>query len=97
MKFPFLIGAALIAVLSAAPVQAQTQCGHYSVVSKHLKEEYKEVVFARGATPQGMMVEFYASPKGSFTVLVVRGDGLACLVAAGEELDVQPVPQEPTL
>lgn len=72
-----------IAVCIAAPVVAQT-CGDRADVVAYLAEEWQESRQSIGLASDGMVVEVFASESGSWTILVIRPDGMTCLAASGE-------------
>ncbi|SCA55409.1 conserved exported hypothetical protein [Candidatus Terasakiella magnetica] len=75
----------LITVMSFAfPVAAQNLCGERVDIIDTLKERYREVPVSMGLAGNGGVVEIFASNKGSWTILVTRPTGVACVVSAGE-------------
>jgi hypothetical protein len=66
------------------PAGADTPCHHRSDVVTRLSIQYGEQPVARGLSAAGQMVEVFASPSGTFTIVVTRHDGLSCLIAAGK-------------
>ena len=77
-----LLAAARAAV--AGPARAQAVCGARAEIADRLAGAFAEVPVARGLSADGRMVEVFASPEGSWTLVVTRPDGRACLAAAGE-------------
>src|SRR5882724_10723177 len=68
-------------IIAAAPVGAHAAgpCYPRDAIRTHLAERY-------GERPAGQLVELLVRPDGaSWTILVIRPDGLACPVAAGED------------
>lgn len=83
--------AMLVAVLvTAAP--AAIQCGPHDRMIHVLGTKYREAVKADGTVSRERIMEIFVSGSGSWTVLVTDTDGLACIVAAGE--DWQDVPHD---
>lgn len=87
--------------LLAVPAQAQPACGIYNEVVKDISgPKYGERRVAQGQTKLGaeggkIVVEVFAAPRGkTFTILLVRPDGLACIIAAGDKLQTYPLPVE---
>ena len=69
----------------ASPAAAQPQCTFHDKALKHLAERYQETPVAAGMTNSGVLVEVLAtSDGGTWSIIVTRPDGWACLVAAGE-------------
>ena len=91
-----LLVSAALAAAAAAPAQAQSRnCGPHGAVTAHLAERFSESRQMIGLGANNQIVEVYASPEsGSWTILVSRPDGLACIVAAGEnfEMTQDPLP-----
>jgi hypothetical protein len=77
-----LLAAALAAV--ALPARAQAVCGERAELVRRLAAEFAEVPVGRGLSADGRMVEVFASPEGSWTLVATRPDGQTCLAAAGE-------------
>lgn len=69
----------------ASDAQAQTPCAPRDQVIAQLEDEYGETRRGVGLQNRGAVVEVYASDAtGTWSILVTRPDGVACLVAAGE-------------
>jgi len=80
---------AFVALILASPASAQVAtiqvpCGPYDVIHNQLSGKYQEAPSGRGLTQEGLMVEFWQSPSGNFSVLVVNPEGMACMVSSGE-------------
>jgi hypothetical protein len=78
----------LTAILFAAPLAtspaAALQCGQSDAVTITLAERYGEIRHALGLAQNGVVMELYAAPSGSWTITITRPDGMTCLVAAGD-------------
>ncbi|GGF71134.1 hypothetical protein GCM10011332_26410 [Terasakiella brassicae] len=73
------------AVMSFAfPSVAQSLCGERVDIIDALKERYHEVPVSMGLAGNGGVVEIFASNKGSWTIIVTKPTGVACVVSAGE-------------
>jgi len=102
MKGPlFAITAASFALgLTGAPAFAgQPICGAHDDVVSGLEKKYSETPTARGLATAGLMIEVFASPEGTFTIVATRPDGTSCLLAAGEawhKLATVSAPSEPS-
>lgn len=89
-------------ILAASPAYAQAPaCGAYDQIVKQIgAPKYGERKVARGETKIGaeggkIALEVFASPKGkTFTIILIRPDGLACIIAAGDNLKTFPLPVE---
>ncbi len=80
----------LLAALSMAfPAYAQEQpkCGPYDQIEASLAAEFRETKVQQGVTEDGKyMLAIFASPNGeTWTALMVRADGVACLAASGRD------------
>ena len=98
-----LVLAAAAAVLTCSAASAQVPCGSYDQIVKSISAaKYGERRIATGETSiggegQNVGVEIYAAPLGkTFTVLLVRPDGLACIISAGSNLRTFPLPEPGT-
>ncbi len=73
------------ALLLASPALAQQgPCGPVDVVLKSLHDEAKEVPAGVGRDVRGVMAMMTPSPDGSYSMLVIRPDGIACVLSTGE-------------
>lgn len=86
----------LAIVLTMLPsfVQAQAMCGEYKTVKKSLKGTYNEERTQMGLASNGAVIEVLSSHDGSFTIILVRPNGLACVMAAGEAWENFPLPPQ---
>jgi len=80
-----LIALSLAAAVASTPASAASPCYPRDAIHAHLAERYGERPIGIGVTA-GQLVELLTRPDGaSWTILVIRPDGLACPVAAGED------------
>ncbi len=85
--------AALVAAFSwALPAAAQTPCGERGFIVKKLADDYSERAVARGLANTGAVFELFASPAGTWTLVVTTPAGLTCMVAAGARWQTLPGP-----
>lgn len=96
-----LLQAALAFVLSSVPVQAQAICSRYDkfiemIVKSPLNErKIAEALPSLGEDSNSVKMEVWAAPKGkTYTILLVRSDGIACLIGTGKDLKTYPLPVE---
>ncbi len=80
----------LAAILFAPAAAAKPVCGSHQSVSEKLKKSYTEAPISMGVTSAGAIVEVFASPKGSWTLVVTRPNGMSCLIAAGQDWETLP-------
>ena len=85
------VGAIVIALALVAPAAAQTLCtNERTAVIEQLKLRYQEAPTAMGLASDGSVLEVLAAKSGSWTILVTRPSGLACVVAAGDSWETFP-------
>lgn len=71
------------AILAAYLMAQAPRCAPTGVIEQELASKYGESIVAAGIVPGARMFTL-ANPKtGSFTVLLVRPDGLSCLLMGG--------------
>lgn len=99
-----LIALAVIWALSASSAVAQANCLPRVDLAAALRSKYGESVTGEGLTRiQGgvpAVLQIWSSPEsGTFTVVIVRASGLACVMAVGENwMVMEPLvsPDDPT-
>lgn len=76
----------------AAPADAQLLlCGDRAVLTNQLENEHSETQRGVGLTADGRLLEVFASPAGTWTLLLTRPDGHTCVIGHGEHWQVTPV------
>lgn len=88
------VAATLFAVTPNAEAETRQACADRAKVIERLSEKYGETLQSMGLQRNSGLVEIYASPEtGTWTILVSRPDGKACLLAAGQmwEADAAPL------
>jgi len=82
-----LIGAMLTGAAVAVPSAAQpANCNQRVEIVRHLATVYAEAPVALGTASNGGVVELFISKDGrSWTLIVTAPDGVACMIAAGED------------
>jgi len=94
-----VFGASLLALAVLLGAKAATAagptapvCASYEAISKQLEKKYTEVPVGRGLVDGNKLMQLFASADGAtWTVVVVRADGVSCIAAAGEHWqDVAP-------
>ena len=82
-----VIGGLLLAFVSAftdARAAAAMLCGPRKDVAEDLAQDHGEFPVSWGLIGNSHLIEVFVSPAGDFTIIVTRPDGLACIMAAGE-------------
>ena len=64
--------------------QAQAVCGEHSDVVSKLKKGHSEDPVSIGLASNGAVIEVFASPSGTFTIVMTMPNGTSCLMMAGE-------------
>lgn len=75
---------AMCILFMSASVSLAGECVPYPEAEALLKNKYKEVPRFLGISQNGYLVQLYVSEKGTFSVLLITPQGLACMVDAGE-------------
>lgn len=84
----------LIAGTPAAEAEGRPACAERTELVQKLKDRFGETLRSVGLHQTDGVVEVYSSDStGTWTILVTRPDGIACLLAAGQmwEQDVAPL------
>jgi hypothetical protein len=71
-------------LLSPATAHAQSMCGPLDEVQRALLAEFGERPVSIGETARLVIVTFANAGTGTFTIIAVRPDGLACHLASGQ-------------
>lgn len=81
----------LLLPFTAGPLSAQAACAERASVVQRLADIYGETLQGMGLNQNNTVLEVYASEEtGTWTILVTRPDGIACLIAAGTMWDGRP-------
>ncbi len=83
----------LAAILLAPATAAQPVCGSHQSIAEKLKKSYTETPTSMGVTTGGGIVEVYALPEGSWTLVMTQPNGMSCLIAAGQAWETLPQPK----
>lgn len=97
---PRLVGmAALVYVLFVGAAWGQQgPCGPRDDMLGALSKEFREVPVWRGLSSQGVMIEITAASGGTWTIIITKPGGPACLAIHGEgsEFTPRPMPGRPS-
>jgi hypothetical protein len=83
------IPAFLFLLVTAQTAQAATACAEYGDMKQVLDGKYQEKLSAFGLSKQQDKVEIYVSKAGTFTILATRADGVSCIVAVGDNWELE--------
>jgi len=94
----------LLAVGSAQAMDAydpeseaiKQDCMAYADLTSYLASAFGEVRSGNGELENGSSMELFVSPSGSWTMIELRGDGLGCVHASGNQLKLE-MPKRPAL
>ena len=70
--------------------QAQMVCGKRSDMVAGLEKNYSEAPVSIGLASNGSVIEIFASPKQTWTIVMTRPDGQSCVLMAGESWEDLP-------
>lgn len=98
-RLAFMASALGLFVLSlmaiAERAQAQMLCQRADVLLPRLTEKFREVDIGGAAMGEKMVLRFFVSPGGkTYTIVMVNTAGLACILAAGRDIDLAPIPAD---
>jgi hypothetical protein len=65
-------------------VQPQMPCMPRAILEKQIKSQYGESVVGAGLTPVGVLYVTANPVTGTFTVVMRKDDGTACIVGGGK-------------
>ncbi len=74
----------------SSSAQAQALCGERDAIVASLEKTYSEAPVSMGLGSNGAIIEVFASPLGTFTIILTRPNGLTCVMAVGESWEDLP-------
>lgn len=80
-----LLAAALLPFSGSAAQSQQAFCGERTAVLAHLEQRFHEQRTAFGVTADGRLLEVFAGPTGSWTILITAPGGPTCMVRSGSD------------
>ena len=92
-KTAILIALIVGSFLLSPAALAQPVCGQHNSVSDNLKKSYSEAPVSMGLTPDGGVLEVFASKEGSWSMVVTQPSGISCLIAVGQSWENLPKPE----
>ena len=86
-----ILAAVALTLASSGLAQAGTpRCAPHADMLSVLAKQYGEAPQAIGIVNGNHVVEVLSSKAGTFTILVTRPDGMACILAAGQDFEEVP-------
>jgi len=68
----------------------EVQCANHNQMIGLLSKKYSENPVAMGTVNSDRFMQLFVSAKGTWTILVTKTDGQACIVAAGNNWEKLP-------
>lgn len=85
-----LVALVIASWLAAPTALAQSVCSSHKMVAENLQKGYAETPVSMGVTVGGAVIEVFASPDGSWTLVITQPNGVTCLIAAGKDWETLP-------
>ena len=76
--------------ISASPAEAQLACGDRGTVVASLHKKFSETPVSIGLASNGTVIEVFASPQGTWTIVMTKPDGESCVLMAGDNWEDLP-------
>jgi len=83
-------------IVLSGDAQAQMLCGQRASIIDGLNKKYKEQPNAFGISGDKTLVELFTSESGSWTMLMTRPGGVACIMAVGQSWEQFPATSKMT-
>jgi hypothetical protein len=90
MKLVFAAAAAFAGALVTNASAVEVQCAKHNQMVGLLSKKYSESPVAMGTVNDDRFMQLFVSRKGSWTILVTKTDGEACIIAAGQNWEKLP-------
>lgn len=88
LKIPMAAIALVTCVLPASTIaEPGTSCADRAQMQQFLTRTFRERQVGHGMVDAKMIMEIYVSDSGTWTVMVTNTDGIACIIATGDEWD----------
>ena len=79
-----VLSAAMAVGFGAAASAVEIQCAKHQQMVGLLTKKFSEAPLAMGTVNQDRFMQLFVSKAGSWTIIVTKADGEACILAAGE-------------
>ena len=73
------------AALTGGSATAQMACSDHATATGSLTQQYQETKKGMGLTPSGHLIEVFAGEAGTWTILLVTPEGVACNLTSGKD------------
>src|SRR5687767_3316088 len=91
MKLPLTAALAALACVATTSANALAiQSAKHNQMVGLLSKKYSENPVAMGTVNEDRFMQLFVSARGSWTILVTKTDGEACIVAAGQNWEKLP-------
>ena len=90
-SFKFAAVLAAVTLFSSVGVASAAPCGSHDAVAKALTTKYKEARRIMGVVNAKAVMEIFMSPQGTWTVVVTDTNGVACIIATGQDWQEVPI------
>ena len=97
-KSRFTLRAGLLVAMTAAfaattvtESRAEPMCGDRAMLIRALSDRYHEAPKSMGLSADGSIVEVLSSIAGTWTIIITRPTGVACMMASGESWENLPI------
>ena len=98
LRLAAILAAFLLLLVPPPAASQQPVCGDRDHIASELLRQHGEKPVARGVLLDGAHVlEVFAAPSGSFTVVITGTQGIACIPAAGLGWENQSKPPSSSL
>jgi hypothetical protein len=71
-----------------APANGQSACVERTEAASNLKKKFSEIPVSMGLSKQGALIEVFASPAGTWSIIMTFPNGMSCIMAAGEAWEI---------
>jgi hypothetical protein len=79
-----VLGTVATAAAQAPPEGVVLPCAERVDIARHLERRFAEVPVAIGLQADGRLLEVFASPAGSWTIVISTARGVSCVVSSGQ-------------
>ena len=71
----------------AASAEQGPQCARHDKMVQLLAKKYRETPVSIGTVNQNRLMQFFASERGTWTILMTKTSGESCILAAGSNFE----------